>query len=257
LTTGVFSVLLIAVFLAAVIGLILLAKLETRFAVKATLAPKLLLGLFAGVLGLFYLDGAMVFDRTPETVRQLFHLPDDVEVGRINGGDRQPICFKDSLHRRASVQFTPGQFASYVATVHDHDIWRPVLPPHYDAHNSRLHVAGRALAWQDLPEPRWMGKQQLVWRIANEDVRRGLVLCYNITWGEQHAQNAADAAGTEYVFTPCNARKPGIPPAGGGRVTAALDFDKERLNVALHFDGKAAYCNNRVSNWLGAVRGQE
>jgi len=233
-----------------VVCLNLLAELEKRATGAVTLAPKLLLGLLAGTLGLFYLDDAMAPARSEEMVRRLFHLPEDVEVGRVHGGVKEPVCYASSVYRRTTIQFTPAQFARYVASINDHTLWRPEQPLHYSAHKSQLQFTQDALAWQELPEPKRMGKQQLVWRIANEDVRKGLAQCYDINRVDQRAQVSVENGPTAYTVTPCNAIMRSQKSAGGGRVTAALDFDRQRLNVAVHFDSKPDYCNNRVTKWL-------
>ena len=51
-------------------------------------------------------------------------------------------------------------------------------------------------------------------------------------------------------MTACSAVKRSPAPVGGGQLKAVLDFDKQRLVVSMHFDRKAAYCNNRVTNLL-------
>jgi hypothetical protein len=160
---------------------------------------------------------------------------------------------------RRSVQFTPEQFASYVGSIHDRSIWRPVLPPHYVAEKSDVRISDDALVWQTLPEPRWMGKQQLVWSIAGAQVRRGLAQCYEFSRVEQSAQVTGQATGHDgrvaYTVAACNPRARPRTPEGGARVTAALDSDKQRLDITLHFDSKPDYCNNRVSKRLSAALG--
>lgn len=251
-TTVFLPVLVIGAFVATVIGLNQLAKVERRVAGRVMLAPTLLLGLLAGVAYLFYLDDAMVSPRTEETVRRLFHLPDDVVVVR-HGRGGGASCYTRSTYTRTSVQFTPEQFASYVRSVHDRSVWRPVMPPHYVAEKSDVRFSDDALVWQTLPEPRWMGKQQLVWRIAGAQVRQGLAQCYEFRRAEQSDQATGHDGRVAYTVAACNPRARPQTPAGGARVTAALDSDKQRLDVTLHFDSKPDYCNNRVSKWLNAA----
>jgi hypothetical protein len=246
---------MIGALIAGVIGLNQFAKVETRLAGKVTLAPKLLLGLIAGVAYLLYLDDAMVSHRTEETVRRLFHLPDDVEIGKIHGGHRDIPCYKQSIYRSTTVQFTPEQFARYVASIHDRSVWRPVVPPHYGAEKSNVRFPDDALAWQSLPEPPWMGKQQMVWKIAGTELRRGLAQCYEFSRVEPPAEAAGLDGRVAYTVAACNPRARPRTPAGGARVTAGLDSDTQRLNVSLHFDSKPDYCNNRVSKWLDAALG--
>ncbi len=246
--------LIIGAFIAAVIGLNLLAKVETRVAGRVTLAPKLLLGLLAGVAFLFYLDDAMVSPRTEETVRQLFHLPYDVDLVR-HGRHGGASCYSQSMYGRASVQFTPEQFANYVGSIHDRSVWRPVMPLHYVAEKSSVSFSDDALVWHSLPEPPWMGKQQLVWKIAGAQVRRGLAQCYEFRRVDRAAQESGRDDRVAYMVAACNPRARPRAPAGGARVTAALDSDKQRLEVTLHFDSKPDYCDNRVSKWLNAALG--
>ncbi len=257
-TTVFFPVLVTGAFIATIIGLNLLAKVETRVTGRVTLAPKHLLGLLAGVAYLFYLDDAMVSPRTEETVRQLFNLPDDVVLKRYGRGG-SASCYTHSTYTRRSVQFTPEQFASYVGSLHDRTVWRPVTPLHYVAEKSNVRFSDDALVWQALPEPPWMGKQQMVWRIAGAEVRRGLAQCYEFKRMEQSPQATEQATGHDgrvaYTVAACNPRARPQTPAGGARVTAALDSDKQRLDVTLHFDSKPDYCNNRISKWLKAALG--
>ncbi len=255
MTIVLFPLLAVPIFVLFAVGLYFLAKLEVRIAGRSTLVPTLLVGLFAGALFLFFLNDGMVSDRREETVRRLFHLPDDVAIGRIYGGERDPVCFKRSIQRRAWVQFTPAQFQSYVSSIHDRTIWRPVRPPHYVAEKSDFEYADDALVWRELPTPPWQGQQQLVWRIAQADVRRGLGLCYAMRRADGSAQGVAPGGKVAYEVTACNPRSRPKPPEGGGLVTAALDFDTQRLNLAYHFDSKPEYCNNRVTNWLNDVLG--
>lgn len=255
MTTALFPLLAVPIFLLLAVGLYFLAKLEIRAAGRSTLVPTLVVGLFAGALFLFLLNDGMVSDRREETVRRLFHLPDDVAVGRIHGGERDSACFKTSIQRRASVQFTPAQFQAYVASIHDRANWRPVRPPHYIAGKSQFQYAEYALVWRELPAPPWQGKQQLVWRIAGADVRRGLAQCYEFTKMDDPASGLATGSKVAYAVTACNPRARPVTPVGGGRVTAALDFDKQRLNLAYQFDSKPEYCNNRVTNWMSDVFG--
>lgn len=253
-TTVFLPVFAIGAFIAAVIGLSLLANAETRGVGRVTLAPKLLFGLLAGGAYLFYLDDAMVSPRTEETVRRLFHLPDDASLKRygLRGGTS---CYSRSAYVRRSVQFTPEQFARYVASTYDRSVWRPVMPPHYVEEKSSVRFSDDALAWQSLPEPQWMGKQQLVWKIAGAEVRRGLAQCYEFSRVEQSAQATGHDGRVAYTVAACNPRARPRTPAGGARMTAALDSDKQQLNVTLHFDSKPDYCNNRVSKWLQAALG--
>ncbi len=255
-TTVFFPALLIGGLIAGVIGLNHLAKVETRLAGRVTLAPKLLLGLIAAVAFLFYLDDAMVSPRTEETVRRLFHLPDDVVLKRY-GRSGGASCYTHSTYARRSVQFTPEQFASYVASIQDQGVWRPVVPPHYVVEKSSVRFSDDALAWQSLPEPPWMGKQQMVWTVAGEQVRRGLAQCYEFSRVEPPAGTAGLDGRVAYTVAACNPRARPRTPAGGARVTAALDSDTRQLNVSLHFDSKADYCNNRVSRWLDEAFGLE
>lgn len=253
-TTVFFTVLVIAASIAAVNGLDLLARAETRVAGRVSLAPKLLFGLLAGVALLFYLDDALVPRRTEETVRRLFHLPDNVDLVR-HGRHRGSSCYSHSMYSRTSVQFTPDEFARYVGSIHDRSLWRPVMPPHYVAEKSSVRFSDDALVWQGFPEPPWMGKQQLVWSIGGAQVRRGLAQCYEFSRVEQSAQESGHDGRVAYSVAACNPRARPRTPAGGARVTAALDSDRQRLEVALHFDSKPDYCNNRVSKWLNAALG--
>lgn len=247
--------LVIGAFVATIIGLSQLAKVEKRATGRVRLAPTLFLGLLAGVAYLFHLDDAMVFPRTDETVRRLFHLPDDVVlVSHGRGGGAS--CYTHSTYMRRSVQFTPRQFASYVGSIHDRSVWRPVLPPHYVAEKSDVRFSDDALVWQSFPEPPWMGKQQLVWAIAGAQVRRGLAQCYEFSRVEQSVQATGHDGRVAYTVAACNPRARPRTPVGGARVTAALDSDKQRLDVTLNFDSKPDYCNNRVSKWLSAALGR-
>jgi len=253
-TTVFLPVLVIGALVAMVIGLNQLAKVESRLKGRVRLAPTLIFGLLAGVVYLFYLDDAMVSPRTDETVRRLFHLPDDVVLvkhGRGGGAS----CYTQSTYTRTSVQFTPEQFASYVGSIHDRSVWRPVMPPHYVAEKSNVRFSDDALVWQTFPEPQWMGKQQLVWNIAGAQVRRGLAQCYEFRRVEQAAQESGHDGRVAYRVAACNPRARPLTPAGGARVTAALDSDRQRLDVTLHFDSKPDTCNNRISKWLNAALG--
>jgi hypothetical protein len=100
-----------------------------------------------------------------------------------------------------------------------------------------------------------MGKQQLVWNIAGAQVRRGLAQCYEFSRVERSAQATGHDGRVAYQVAACNPRARPRTPPGGARVTAALDSDKQRLDVTLHFDSKPDYCNNRVSKWLSAALG--
>lgn len=247
---------IIALF-AAVAGLNVLAGMETRWTGSPRWTSKLFFAVIAGVFYLFYLDDTMVSSRGAETVRLLLNLPDDMAIGRIRGGDKNPVCYRRSETYRTIVEFAPDQFERYVASVHDRSLWRPVVPPHYLPHKSRLQFADDAVAWEELPEPGWLGRQQLVWKVAGSGVRRGLALCYTINRVDQQAQMSAGALISHYTVTKCNARARTKTPVGGGHVAAALDFDKQQLVIAMTFGSKPDYCNNRVTKWLGAALGLE
>lgn len=253
-TTILFPVLVIGSCIAAVIGLNQFAKVETRVAGRVKLAPKLLLGLLAGVAFLFYLDDAIIYPRAGETVRRLFHLPDDVNLVRYGRGGR-PSCYTDSTYIRRSIQFTPEQFASYVGSVHDRDLWRPIIPPQYTQEKSTVQFSDDALVWQSLPEPPWMGGQQMVWNIAGAEVRRGLAQCYAFSRVEKSAESIGTDGRVAYTVAACNPRARQRAPEGGARVVAALDSDRQLLNVILQFDSKPDYCDNRLSRWLDATLG--
>lgn len=153
LTTGIFQIFVIVAFIAAVLALSELASIETRKFGAPRLAAKLFYALIAGIIFLFYPDDAMVSSRAEQSVRSMFHLPDDIRVERVHGGDKNHVCYRKSVHHRTTVQFTPGQSARYVAATLDRRVWRPVVPPHYLPHKSRLQFADDAVAWQALPEP--------------------------------------------------------------------------------------------------------
>lgn len=251
---GIFLMLVIIAFIATVLALSKLASVETRRWGAPRLAPTLFFAFVAGIIFLFYLDDAMVSPRTEERVRQLFHLPEDVELVR-HGRHGGASCYTHSMYSRTTVQFTPEQFARYVGSLHDRSVWRPVMPLHYVAEKSSVGFSDDALVWQSLPEPAWMGKQQLVWNIAGAQVRRGLAQCYEFSRVEQLAQTTGHDGRVAYSVAACNPRARPRTPAGGARVAAALDSDKQRLHVALHFASKPDYCNNRVSKWLSAALG--
>ena len=235
-------------------GMNVLAKMEMRRTGSRKWALRLLYGFIAGIIFLFYLDDAMVSPRSEERVRQLFHLPDDVNLKR-HGRHGGASCYTHSMYSRTTVQFTPEQFARYVGSLDDRSVWRPVMPLHYVAEKSSVRFSEDALVWKNLPEPPWMGKQQLVWNIAGAQVRRGLAQCYEFSRVEQSAQATGHDGRVAYTVAACNPRARPRTPEGGARVTAALDSDKQRLEVTLHFDSKPDSCNNRVSKWLGAAIG--
>lgn len=232
-----------------------LAAKERRRLGKPRLAPILFYGFVAAAAGLFYLDDAMVSSQSGKTVRMLLNLPDDVRIGQVRGGDKNPVCYRKSVRYITTVEFTPDQLERYLATMADPAVWRPAVPPHYISHKSRLEFASDALTWQELPEPGWTGSQQLVWRIAGRDVRRGLALCYALTPADRQEPAAGGPEPKTLSVTPCNARSRIKTPAGGGLVVAALDTDQRRLAVAIDFDSKPDYCNNRVSGALAAALG--
>lgn len=251
---GIFLTFVIIAFIAAVLTLSKLASVETRSLGAPRLAPKLFYAFIACIIFLFYLDDAMVSPRTEERVRQLFHLPDDVDLKRY-GRHGGASCYTHSMYSRRTVQFTPEQFATYVGSIHDPSIWRPVMPLHYVAEKSSVSFSDDALVWQNLPEPPWMGKQQMVWSIAGTQVRRGLAQCYEFRRVEASDQATGDDGRVAYTVAACNPRARPRTPPGGARVTAALDSDTQRLDVTLHFDSKPDYCNNRVSSFLGRALG--
>jgi hypothetical protein len=211
-----------------------------------------------GLLGssgyFLYADDAFVRPRTDETVRQLFHLPDDVALKRNTNKQGIP-CYGQSSSAKRSVQFTPEQFANYVALTEDRSRWRPVVPPHYVPEKSHVHFSDDALKWQSIPEPRWIGEQQMVWDIAGMQLRRGLAQCYEFNKVATPDQAPGKDGRVTYAVTACNPLEhPGIPK-GGALVTAALDADTQRLSVLLQFRSKPDYCKNRVSKWLSATFG--
>jgi hypothetical protein len=130
-----------------------------------------------------------------------------------------------------------------------------VVPPHYVPEKSRVHFSDDALKWQSLPEPRWVGGQQLVWSIAGEQVRRGLAQCYVFSRVATPDQAAGHDGRVIYTVAACNPLAHPQTPEGGAHVTAALDTDTQRLHVAWRFRSKPDYCSNRVSKWLNAAFG--
>jgi hypothetical protein len=246
--------LVIIAFIATVLALSKLATVETRNGGAPRLAPTLFFAFIGGIIFLFYLDDAMVSPRSEERVRELFHLPDDVDLKR-HGRHGGASCYTHSMYSRTTVQFTPEQFAGYVGSLDDRNVWRPVIPLHYVAEKSSVRFSDDALVWQSLPEPPWMGKQQMVWTIGGAQVRRGFAQCYEFIRVEQSAQATVHDGRVAYSVAACNPRARPRTPAGGARVTAALDSDTQQLNVSLNFDSKPDYCNNRVSKFIGAVLG--
>lgn len=214
----------------------------------------LLFGLLSSAGYLLYLDDAFTGPRTDETVRQLFLLPDEVSLSRRT--NKQGItCYQQSRSDRRTVQFTPEQFANYVALAEDRSRWRPVVPPHYVPEKSRVHFSDDALKWQSIPAPQWMGGQRLAWSIAGKQVVRGLAQCYEFSRAATPDAGAGHDGRVTYTVAACNPLALPHTPAGGARVTAALDPDTQRLHVALRFNSKPDYCNNRVSKWLSAAFG--
>lgn len=214
------------------------------------IAGWLTLGLFGAVLALFWLDDAITGSRREALVRSTFKISDDVQLGRILGGERTPVCYRRAVYYRTRVQFTPAQFEAYAAMVRKPGQWLPGTPHHYAPGKTRFSIADDAFAWRELPAPGFAGRQRLVWRIASSDVWRGLAFCYDIA---RAPGDRAPGARTAYRVSACEARKRDVTQRGGGHVEAALDFDKQHLNLTLHFDSKPHFCRNRVSRFISGV----
>lgn len=56
-----------------------------------------------------------------------------------------------------------------------------VTPAHFDERKSQFKFAKAALEWRHLAAPSYAGRQQLVYKIGHEDVRRGSEFCYDIS----------------------------------------------------------------------------
>lgn len=65
------------------------------------------------------------------------------------------------------------------------------------------------------------------WSIAGSGVRRGLSVCYTTNRVDRQSPTSAETATANFLATPCNPIARAKIPAGGGRVAAALDFDKQ------------------------------
>ena len=209
-----------------------------------------------GSLGaLFYLDDAFVADRGAQTIRSYFHLPEDVEIGRLQRSPHKtPVCYRAYTRYQASVEFTEAQVERFVASTHQPPIWQPILTEHFGAKASEFVFADNAFEWRELPAPRFLGKQQLVWRVAGRDVRRGWSSCQEI----RPLDEVGQAGGAiRYSVTGCDARRRDNSPKGGGHIEAAIDTDARRLNVTVYLGSKAAYCRNRMKTSLRRVLGLE
>lgn len=238
-------------YLVAMFTMHLVLKVEKRVGGSGKFTGYLALALFFGTLAFFYFDGVMTSDRAAQIIRQQLRLPDDVALSSIQGGNKIPVCFRKSVNYQTSAKFSDVQFNDYLASLEDQSLWRPQPPAHYDVEHTTFRFAEDALQWRELPVPGFIGKQQLVWRIANADVRRGWSLCYDIV----PDITGSSAAAEHFAVTACDARTRKAIPTGGGRVAAALDFDKRRLNVAMHFDSKAHYCTHPVTDAVNALFG--
>lgn len=219
------------------------------------LIASLVLGFIGCALLLFYLDDGFKLRSYEEPIRLLLNVPDDVEIGSIQIGPRNAPCYKRSSYRRTTVQLSKTQFERYARIIENRSLWQPNQPPHFNARKRILKFSDDAFVWHRLPEPPWQGKQQLVWRVAQADVRRGRALCYKI---EKPGSTAADSSTDHtptYSVSGCNPRQNNRTPPGGGLVTAALDADKLRLNVEIYFDSKPDFCNNRVTKWVASTLG--
>ena len=238
-------------YLVAMFAMHLVLKVEKRVGGSGKFTGYLALALFFGTLAFFYFDGVMTSDRAAQIIRQQLRLPDDVALSSIQGGNKVPVCFRKSVKYRTSAKFSDVQFKDYLASLENHGLWRPQPPAHYDVEHTTFRFAEDALQWRELPVPGFIGKQQLVWRIANADVRRGWSLCYDLI----RDTRASTPAVEHFTVTACDARTRKAISPGGGRVAAALDFDKRRLNIAMHFDSKAHYCRHRVTDAVNRLLG--
>ncbi len=250
MTTNYFTVLMLVCAPLGAYLIVLFFRFEKRLGRARPLSGLLLYPLLLGILYLFYLDGAMDGDRGNAFMRQQLNIPADVSINTLNGGKKHSVCYSNAAFYRTSAQFSPEQFTRYAAATAEREIWRPFTPAHFDFDGSRYSFADEALQWRDLPAPPYYGSQQMVYKIAGEDVRRGRAFCYDITPLPNAAAAAVHEGATAYSVTACNAIRRSKTPSGGGQLKAVLDFDKQRLVIAMHFDGKAAYCNNRVTKWL-------
>ncbi len=225
-------------------------RLEQRIGRARPRSGLLLYPLLFGVLYLFYLDGAMDGDRGNAFMREQLNIPDDVAIKVLNGGKKQSVCYSNATSYRASAQFSPDQFNRYLAATSTRELWRPMVPAHFDEQRSQFNFAKDALLWRDLPAPPYYGSQQLVYKIAGRDVRGGREFCYDINPVTVAPTASSGDAKLAYSVTACGAVKRSKTPVGGGQLKSVLDFEKQILVIAMHFDRKAAYCNNRVTNWL-------
>jgi hypothetical protein len=250
MTTNDFTLLMLVCVPVAACLIVVLFRFEKRLGRARPRSGLLLFPLLFGVLYLFYLDGAMQSDRGIAFMRQQLDIPDDVAIKTHNGGKKSPICYRDSAFYRASAQFSPQQFSRYLAATFAPELWRPLPASHFDEKLSHFTFAEDALQWRDLPAPRYYGSQQLVYKIAGEDVRGGREFCYDINPVADVLTAPVRDAKPAYSVTACGAVKRSKTPVGGGQIKAVLDFDTQRLVVAMHFDRRAAYCNNRISNGL-------
>ncbi len=210
----------------------------------------LFLPLMSGFLFLLYLDGAMEGDRSTAFIRKQFLIPDELPINNLNGGKKHPVCYTNATVGWLRVQFSPEQFSRYWTATDRPEIWKPLPPAHLGGEQSRFSFAEDALQWRDLPAPPYYGSQQLVYKIGGEDVREGRQFCYDISPLNNPPAAPVGDAKPSYSVTACGAVKRAKTPAGGGQIKAVLDLEKRKLVIALHFDRKAAYCNNRITNWL-------
>ena len=227
-----------------------LFRLEQRLGRARPRSGLLFFPLLFVVLYLFYLDGAMESDRGHAFMREQLNIPDEIYIKTHNGGKKQPNCYSSAGLYYASAQFPPGQFSRYLAATSTKELWRPMTPAHFDDQRSRFSFSEDALQWRELPAPPYYGRQQMVYKIAGEDVRGGRAFCYDISPATDMPTASARDGKPAYLVTGCGAIKRSKTPIGGGQLKAVLDFDKQRLVVAMHFNRKAAYCNNRITNWL-------
>ncbi len=250
MTMSITAIVLICLPFAAVL-IILISQLEWHLGGSGSFSGNLLLLMFAGIIYILYLDDVMTADRGREIVRQQLHIPADVQIERLNRGQKISVCHKRGAIYRARVRFTPEQYEQYLAAITDWDTWHPEVPVHYNAEQSSFSFSSDALQWRKLPAPRYYGKQQLVWRIAGNDIRRGLAFCYDVNQQAGNPPPTMQDRTLVYSVVPCDARTRKKVPSGGGRLKAALDSDKQQLYVGIQLDSKPAYCKNRVTKWVG------
>ena len=128
------------------------------------------------------------FERTDEnSLRAIFHIPNDAELLSIEGNPKQSGWFgREGLMISAIFQLNDQNYASFVASTQNLELWKP-SPETPTKPAPDKEYSQDSLKWKLLPLPDFLQNSPRIQRIASHalpEVKKGYYFCTVSKWFE-------------------------------------------------------------------------